>query len=749
MMKSRAIFRSHSDRVVGSEKMVKAHPDGGGNPTGSPLEATHHDDEGIFEDHHHPQPAQLRRNHSGSKLSEMKKRSGSRFRLLPNFMGGGGGSAHPERTHAVRSSATLEPPNSAKANQLRNQKISSASRHSSLTRAYHPNYESDIGDSAPEGDSSTPVLLAVRKRACSDSGHETNSSHNGSPGPPARPSVGIPSSRPSRGGFFRLFHKSATLLFQHPTTELNPNKPYKGSISISSKDVRSGGGGAKSRYHPRSSGAGTGSLHGHLTLHHPNQHHPSSALSAKMGGMPNARHRLQATLSASSSSSINSSVMHHHLEHDSGGGSEAHPSERGGSNTPSTSSGICSSTRQTSGEPETRRPSSSSSAQPRIHSSSSNSVISSSIEDDSNYDSGAFSRTSTPEIHPQLTSGKKSLSQIHLALAAPLSAPTLVMEACNMKRSSPSLNVLGLGQHEENPLHDSHPDEMDSVDASHILACLNAASKASTIQSPQSLPPSATPLHLQRVFPQTSKHINHHGSSSLPYYHEALDDVSITIGLNTKLTITPNPTQSSSLSHLRRTRSGLPVLGTAGLTTSSCLSLHNTSGGVAGYSLQQASPMRKPVRNTMASKGTHPHNNISTQHPNLSNVTLGRENARTTQRILGRPVSRSESCVTLCNTTILPGPACNAFEKCIVTVNGQQYTSLPPFQVRAQPSLPSSHVAMQRASNQYKNFQSLPPAVKTMASGQSDGAGIRGLIGSSIDSSSSDCDTQPNSLINI
>lgn len=35
------------------------------------------------------------------------------------------------------------------------------------------------------------------------------------------------------GGFFRIFNKSATLLFKHPTTELNPNKPYKGTVTTS------------------------------------------------------------------------------------------------------------------------------------------------------------------------------------------------------------------------------------------------------------------------------------------------------------------------------------------------------------------------------------------------------------------------------------------------------------------------------------------------------------------------------------
>ncbi|XP_059080370.1 mucin-5AC-like isoform X1 [Tigriopus californicus] len=763
-MKGTRVFRSHSERVVGSDKIVKISPDGAGL---SPLsfEGKHHD-EGIFEDQ---DPS-----HPSDTLNNMKKRSGSRFRLLPNFMGGGGGSGGgggastggSGSTTLDRSSSSSRPGPRSNA---QSRKISSPSRHSSLTRSYHPNYDSDIGDSPAEGDTSLPVLLAVRKRACSDSGHETNSSHNGSPGPPPRPQA---SSRPSRGGIFRLFHKSATLLFQHPTTELNPNKPYKASISMSTKDLRPS---STSRYQLRAPIKGSDGQQA-------NHHHPSSALSAKMGGFPTTRNRLQATLSASSSSSINSSVMHHHLEHDSGGSAHL-SSERGGSNTPSTSSGICSSTRQPSVEPpELRRPPSSTSsssvalspnqAPARIHSSSSNSVISSSIEDDSNYDSGAFSRTSTPEIHPPLTSGKKSLSQIHLALAAPLSAPSLVMEACNMKRSSPSLNVM---EKSENSL----------VDASHILACLNAASSssigshlqphslppassgASGLASPTAMSPSSSSFHNHRIFPQTSKHVIHHGNGigghntnsntlSLPYYStEIRDDVSITIGLNTKLTITQNPYGSSSvsspsssslLSHLRRTRSGLPVLGTAGLNTS-CLSLHPSSS-------KKQSPVRKPVRNTISSKNSQINNSNNNNHgePQSSPfqistvyVGAGRENPRPR---IGRPVSRSESCVTLSNTTIIPGPASHLPEQCTVTVNGQQYTSLPQ---RHLPVLPADgYPTAQKGQNPPNGSKSLPPLVKmSVAPGFESGIGIRGLIGSSIDSSSSDSETQPSSLINI
>ena len=54
-------------------------------------------------------------------------------------------------------------------------------------------------------------------------------------GPPS-----LPTSAPvqKRRALFRFFNRSATLLFQHPTTELNPNKPYKGSISLSTRDLR-------------------------------------------------------------------------------------------------------------------------------------------------------------------------------------------------------------------------------------------------------------------------------------------------------------------------------------------------------------------------------------------------------------------------------------------------------------------------------------------------------------------------------
>ena len=80
--------------------------------------------------------------------------------------------------------------------------------------------------------SATPILLSVRKRSTSDSGYSANESNceNSSP----NLSEVNPKPKNTNGlSFLRLFHKSsATLHLQHPKTELNPDKPYKGTIVI-------------------------------------------------------------------------------------------------------------------------------------------------------------------------------------------------------------------------------------------------------------------------------------------------------------------------------------------------------------------------------------------------------------------------------------------------------------------------------------------------------------------------------------
>ena len=208
-------------------------------------------------------------------------------------------------------------------------------------------------------DMSLPVLLSVRKVPGGPPGLPDvpgNSSYSGlpdrhrqaesvvPPGPPSLPIAAAPTSSKKRS-FFRIFHRSATLLFQHPTTELNPNKPYKGSISLSTKDLRngprytkspSGGGGGGPGSLPASSSAHQRPVPGPQTMgggYAKRQQVPPTAATRpagtrggyRMRGPPGGPHSMPYNPGplpsppgcvGGSSSSLNSSVLHHNLEND-------------------------------------------------------------------------------------------------------------------------------------------------------------------------------------------------------------------------------------------------------------------------------------------------------------------------------------------------------------------------------------------------------------------------------------------------
>ena len=590
-------------------------------------------------------------------------------------------------------------------------------------------YDSDIGDSctSSEVDGSQPVLLAVRKRSCSDSGHDStaecsSSSQNASPVLPSAagcgprksssissnaapgPQVAPPSSSKSSGGFFRLFHRSATLLFQHPTHELNHNKPYKGSLSISTKELRS-------------------------------DNHPILGKSKNKNN-----HQRSRVLSASSSSSLNSSVLHHHLENVDERARTLHLDEvetvrqfqkripavqddssnsddTSSSPPPPASSSSSSSSSAASGSGA--RGSRKSRPNPHLHRlphqrgvhhhqalhSSSNSVISS--IDSSNYDSGAFSRTSTPELSHQFQRLQQQIYQHNLqlsnaksslTLASPLNAPKLVMQACKMGSQSD-------GEDSE--------ESRDSVDAKFILNCLNAASMPSTFQQQQ--------LHHHQLM---------HPSRNLQSLN-LNSDVSITIGTNTKLTITPNVKNSvmSPASNLRRSRSGLPVLGTAGLNNS--------------YVDASTSPM-KPARTSRSKIST-----VYLASPG-SLPRTGSTHAIHRERDLAmRGLNRSESSVTLTNTST----SNNCDPKCCserVTVNGQHHCGAlnghhpKPQNPQQQHQLKSSPSSHQQQEQQQQ--EQAAPLLKLLP-----GTSVDPLLADSASESSSGDQTitQPSSLINI
>ena len=304
--------------------------------------------------------------------------------------------------------------------------------------------------------------------------------------------------------------------------------------------------------------------------------------------------------------------------------------------------------------------------QPALHSSS-NSVISS--VDSSNYDSGAFSRTSTPELSHQFqrlqaqiyqhnlqlsNNNNNNNAKSSLALASPLNAPKLVMQACNIASNSDDDD-------------DDAEESRDSVDAKFILNCLNAASMPSTFQQQQqqqqSLQHPMSHQQQQLLLQSPSRNFQSLNLSS---------DVSITIGSNTKLTITPNVMSNvtSPSTNLRRSRSGLPVLGTAGLnnnnSNSSCLAVADAS----------TSPM-KPARTSRSKIST-----VYLASPS-SLPRTGSVQAIPRELMLlppsraggGGGLNRSESSVTLTNTSSTTtnnqcDPKC-CLER--VTVNGQHH----------------------------------------------------------------------------
>ena len=351
--------------------------------------------------------------------------------------------------------------------------------------------------------SSTPVLLAVRKRSCSDSGLDETASGSSQSCSPAggdrklhpqqqQKSKGIAAGNGGKseggskmgGGFFRIFNKSATLLFKHPTTELNPNKPYKGTVTTSRE------------HHAITKKASTlgASRRTPEEYHYYRRHQRWPSLTRLEKSSPTPMVAASSSMSSLNSSSI--MPLHPHHQAYSSGDDSGRPSGNSGSGT----SGGAASTKKDS-------------------SSSSNSVISScsseAEEEGSNYDSGAFSRTSSPEaasapISALLNSSTMSISR--LPPTEPLCAPSLVIAAC-LEYGVPMGN----------------PADLDAVDASFVLSCLSAASKSSS----------------------SSK----------------TSDVSVTIGANTKLTISPDFEQGSGKrsGQLRRSRSGLPVLGTTAL----------------------------------------------------------------------------------------------------------------------------------------------------------------------------------------
>jgi len=596
--RGRGLFRSQSERVTAGSDSTTSNSSGGNNNVVlvdmRPAEDAEFGLDEIMvraleERPHPPAPKPEKANTTSRVVRRAKSAVAMRgknngnggSRIVPRFRifgssAGGGGNGVADIGGGGRSNVTAE---------VRPRSAAIARSTSSV----------DVMRLGEAPDMSLPVLLSVRKVP----GGATPSQQEAAvsavpPGPPSLPTAAAsaPSSSKKRS-FFRIFHRSATLLFQHPTTELNPNKPYKGSISLSTKDLRNNTGARYTRAPsggpdslpasassssaphqrpvpgPQTMGSGGGYAKrqqmpaaGHRSAGHSAGHRSGNSASAghrmmmMVGGRGHRRgpHSMPynpplpsppAAVIGGSSSSLNSSVLHHNLENDANKDSD---SENGGQG--SSSSGVESDSKllqmRMMQHPILQQ----------AHSSSSNSVISS--VDSSNYDSGAYSRTSSPEMgkkasakhrHRRIRMQQQRLKEQTAALLKasgsmsksacslqqgqqppPLSAPTLVLAACRGSRgvlTMPDYGDLCRNFETLELAANSNGGGGDPVDAAHILACLNA------MQTRQQ----------QQQF--------HHGGLQ--------NDVSITIGASTKLTIASDTT--------RRGRQ-LPMMGTSGLMTS-------------------------------------------------------------------------------------------------------------------------------------------------------------------------------------
>ena len=369
----------------------------------------------------------------------------------------------------------------------------------------------------------------------------------------------------------------------------------------------------------------------------------------------------------------------------------------------------------------------------------------------SNYDSGAFSRTSSPadeivappgppprlasafrkalqhsQSHSDILSSsalfRQNLSRLnpnHASTAAlieemrssltasmsrlalehePLNAPTLVMAAVNagsQHHQHCNLDTCwNIGN--SNCVQGCCEKTNSNIDPSLVLACLNAASESSSLQqsfrgeSVDSGVVFQSPSRV-RCLARNSSNIgatngfiraSNIGSSNT-------GDVSVTVGANTMLTITNAGEKIAS--GLRRSRSGLPMLGTSGLMT---IPMDNTSynslvdppthcSSLPKHGLKASTtPTKKRNRISTvylqgSTQGKHTDQSLKGSGCETITKQLRQKSAGNTLVRLKEGLERSDSLVTIMGATICSSSTpdssdqmhCNCDEK--VTVNGQ------------------------------------------------------------------------------
>ena len=313
--------------------------------------------------------------------------------------------------------------------------------------------------------------------------------------------------------------------------------------------------------------------------------------------------------------------------------------------------------------------------------------IESIVGNGSNYDSGAFSRTSSPTdespfveqmLHQRV--GYLSQSQGNILtpparrerkLTLPSSAQVHATELINQLRQSLSASTSRLAMTGE-PLHSpalvlaaiSASDgihEVESVtkevDTALVWACLNAASQSSTLGRPfkEKSPYSDVIYNGSSSSDKNAMSIavDRRNSTEVRGTVKCENNVSVTVGTNTMLTISLDGDKRHLERTLRRSRSGLPVLGTAGLSPAKAVTT------------KMDSPKQNITRR----------NRISTvylQEGNISKMPASQQQPR-----ISKVLERSDSLVTVMGSApadpskVLKshGFHCECTE--VVTVNGQ------------------------------------------------------------------------------
>ena len=294
------------------------------------------------------------------------------------------------------------------------------------------------------------------------------------------------------------------------------------------------------------------------------------------------------------------------------------------------------------------------------------------------------------------TSLSASMSRLALEVE-PLNAPALVMAALGDKNSHHHQNCCINDASSSNCWKMGHGNKgcatgEENFDPSLLLACLNAASESSSLHQSfrgESVD-SGVVLQSPSGVRYLGRNISNAGVTTRRDNSSVSNDVSVTVGANTMLTI--SNTADKMPAGLRRSRSGLPMLGTSGLMTipldksnhqrsSNHSSIYTSSLPKHGIK-NNTSPSKKRNRiSTVYLQGNSPSRNVDQNVKSNGCETIVKKFQR---KAAGKQIAhlkegleRSDSLVTVMGATVCSSMTtnendqlnCNCEEK--VTVNGQ------------------------------------------------------------------------------